>query len=109
MKCLADGMLFGNDFDAGRTFIFNLNDPLHPTVAAEFNDLAGYAFPHSFVRLPNGHVLASFQYLSGAMPLHGDMMDGAPERSGAINGGLVEIDDSGHAVRSASSADPAFR
>ena len=104
----ADGMLFGNDFDAGRTFIFNLNDPLHPTVAAEFNDLAGYAYPHSFARLSNGHVLASFQYLSGAMPHHGDMMDGAAQRSGAITGGLVEIDNSGNAVRSASSADPAF-
>ena len=60
----AGGMLFANDFDAGRTFIFNLKDPQHPKVAAEFSDLAGFAFPHSFLRLPNGHVLASFQYRS---------------------------------------------
>lgn len=104
----AGGMLFANDFDAGRTFIFNLKDPQHPEVAAEFSDLAGFAFPHSFLRLPNGHVLASFQYRSGAMAMHGNMMDGAMERSGAIDGGLVEIDDSGREVRSASSADPAF-
>ena len=104
----ASGMLFANDFDSGRTFIFNLKDPLHPKVASGFSDLDGFAFPHSFVRLPNGHVLATFQYKSGAMPMHGSMMDGATERSGAITGGLVEIDESGRAIRAASSADAAF-
>jgi hypothetical protein len=101
----AGGMLFANDFDAGRTFVFDLKDPVHPKVSAEFADRAGYAFPHSFVRLPNGHVLATFQYKSGAMPMDGDVMDGASERSGTITGGLVEMDDSGHALRSGSSAD----
>jgi hypothetical protein len=101
----AHGMLFPNDYRAGRTFIFNLNDPLHPKVAADFADQDGYAFPHSFVRLPNGHVLVTFQYKSGALPMHGDMMDGATERSGAITGGLVELDNSGHVIRSGSSAD----
>lgn len=104
----AGGMLFANDFDAGRTFIFNLKDPMHPKVGTEFSDREGYAFPHSFVRLPNGHVLASFQYRAGAMPMHGNMMDGATERSGGLTGGLVELDDFGNVVRSASSADPAF-
>jgi hypothetical protein len=104
----ASGMLFANDFDSGRSFIFDLKDPLHPKVATEFSDLDGFAFPHSFVRLPNGHVLATFQYKSGAMPMHGNMMDGATERSGAITGGLVEIDESSHAIRAASSADAAF-
>lgn len=101
----ADGMLFANDFDAARTFVFNLNDPLHPKIAAEFSDEDGYAFPHSFVRLPNGHVLATFQYKSGDMPMHGNMMDGATYRSGSISGGLVELDNSGHAFRAGSSAD----
>jgi hypothetical protein len=104
----ASGMLFANDFDSGRSFIFDLKDPLHPKVATEFSDLDGFAFPHSFVRLPNGHVLATFQYKSGAMPMHGNMMDGATERSGAITGGLVEIDESGRAIRAGSSADAAF-
>jgi hypothetical protein len=104
----ASGMLFANDFDSGRTFIFDLKDPAHPKVATEFSDRDGFAFPHSFVRLPNGHVLATFQYKSGAMPMHGNMMDGATERSGAITGGLVEMDDSGHAIRAGSSADAAF-
>jgi hypothetical protein len=103
-----DGMLFANDFDAGRTFVFDLNDATHPKIAAEFSDRAGYAYPHSFVRLPNGHVLATFQYKSGAMPMEGDVMNGAAERSGTITGGLVEMDDSGHAIRSGSSADAAW-
>src|SRR5262245_15945122 len=30
------GMLFANDHDANRTFIFNLRDPLRPRVAASF-------------------------------------------------------------------------
>ena len=94
----ASGMLFANDHDAHRTFIFNLNDPLHPKTAASFTDLAGFADPHSFVRLPNGHVLASFQHVAGAGH-HSGM---------SMGGGLVEIDDSGHPVRSAGNVDPAF-
>lgn len=101
----SDGMLFANDFDAGRTFVFDLRDPIHPKIAAKFSDRDGYGYPHSFVRLPNGHVLATFQYKTGAMPMGGDVMDGAAERSGTITGGLVELDDSGHALRSSSSAD----
>ena len=27
----ASGMLFANDHDAGRTFVFDLRDPVHPT------------------------------------------------------------------------------
>ena len=92
------GMLFANDHDAGRTFVLNLKDPLHPKVAASFGDLAGFSRPHSFVRLPNGHVLASFQHVAGAMG-HGPM---------AMGGGLVEIDDAGQAVRAAGNVDPAF-
>ena len=104
----AGGMLFANDFDANRTFVFDVRDPAHPKVTTEFSDLAGYAFPHSFLRLPDGNVLASFQYRAGAMPMHGNMMDGATDRGGSITGGLVEIDNSGHAIRSAASTDPAF-
>lgn len=94
----ASGMLFANDHDAGRTFIFDLRDPLHPKIADSFTDMAGYMHPHSFVRLPNGHVLTTFQHS------HHDMQSG----SGGESGGLVEIDDSGKVIRSASNADPAF-
>jgi len=92
------GLLFANDHDANRTFVFDLRDPLHPKVAASFTDLAGFAKPHSFVRLPNGNVLASFQHVAGA----------DHHRGMALGGGLVEIDDSGKAVRSTGNVDPAF-
>ena len=91
------GMLFANDHFAGRTFIFDLRDGLHPRVAGSFTNMDGYMHPHSYLRLPNGHVLASFQHAH---------QRGAGDA--ATTGGLVEIDDSGKVVRSASSADAAF-
>jgi len=94
----AGGMLFANDHLAGRTFIFDVRDPLYPKIVTSFTDMAGYMHPHSYVRLPNGHVLATFQHAS-----HG-MSEGQMGGSG----GLVEIDDQGKVIRSASSADPAF-
>jgi len=90
--------LFANDHLAGRTFVFDVRDPLHPKVSTSFADMAGYEHPHSFLRLPNGHVLASFQHVHHA---GGDMQMG-------LSRGLVEIDDEGHVIRAASSADPAF-
>jgi len=95
----ASGMLFANDHDANRTLIMDLRNPREPRQAGAFTSLGEFSMPHSFVRLPNGHVLATFQY-----PDHGGqmVMDGK-------SGGLVEIDDSGKMVRSASNADPAFR
>jgi hypothetical protein len=92
------GMLFANDHDAGRTFIFDVRNPLHPKIAASFTGMAGYMHPHSYLRLPNGHVLATFQHSHDSMN---------PESLGK-HGGLVEIDDTGKVIRSASSADPAF-
>jgi hypothetical protein len=54
--------------------------------------------PHSYLRLPNGHVLATFQHAH----------HGATEEPVGMTGGLVEIDDHGTVIRSASNADPAF-
>ena len=109
------GLLFANDHKAGRTVVIDLRDPMHPHVRAAFGDLGGFSHPHSFLRLPNGHVLASFQ-VEGHME-HGSAED--IDGGGAmvmpltdvgaqpgVHGGLVEIDDEGRAVRSASTADP---
>jgi hypothetical protein len=90
----ASGMLFANDHEAGRTFIFDVRDALHPKEVTSFTDREGYMHPHSFRRLPNGHVLATFQHAH----------HGGSGKSGA----LVELDDKGEVVRSASNADPAF-
>jgi hypothetical protein len=111
------GLLFANDHKAGKTVVMDLRDPLHPQVHATFGDLQGFSHPHSFLRLPNGHVLASFQlegHMSHAPEREADagqptaampMID--PGSQPGVHGGLVEIDDEGRAVRSVSTADPA--
>lgn len=95
----ADRQLFANGFDAGRTFIFDLSDPPRPRLAGQFGDVEGYSHPHSFLRLPGGNVLATFQMRHEA---------------GAMRpGGLVELTSAGEPVRSRSAdapgLDPATR
>jgi len=94
----ASGMLFANDHDDNRTLILDLRNPQKPRQAGSFKSLGGFSMPHSFARLPNGNVLATFQHTD-----HGGHV-----ALGAKTGGLVEIDDSGKMVRSASNADSAF-
>jgi hypothetical protein len=84
----AGGILFANDHDAGRTFLFDLRDPLHPRIAGSFTDVDGYMHPHSYLRLPDQNILSTFQH-------------------GHNGGGLVELNQQGKYVRSASAADPA--
>ncbi len=104
------GLLFANDHIAGRTVVMDLRDPLHPKVHASFGDLAGYSHPHSFLRLPNGHVLASFQ-IEGHMDHAARAPSATPtheiDSGKAVHGGIVEIDDQGKMIRAASTADPA--
>ena len=57
----ADRQLFANGFGSGRSFIFDVRDAARPRLAGEFRDQAGMSHPHSFLRLPNGNVLATFQ------------------------------------------------
>ena len=112
----ASGMLFVNDHDPGRTFIFDLRDPVHPKTVTSFYDRGGFMHPHSYLRLPNGHVLATFQHKAPSMAeatahpdaTHPGMLtmgfDGMPAES--LSGGLVEMDDQGNVVRAASNFDP---
>ncbi len=88
----ADRQLFANGFGSGQTFIFNLTDPAQPRLAGQFGDLEGYRHPHSFLRLPGGNVLATFQmrHEGGAM----------------LPGGLVEVTPAGQVVRSRSANVP---
>jgi hypothetical protein len=90
------GFLLANAFESGRTMLFDLRQPLHPSLVTSFGDLDGYMHPHTYVRLPNGHVLATFQYHGG----HGPKADG---------GGLVEFDERGHFIRSSSAMDSAAK
>jgi hypothetical protein len=91
-----DGFLLANAFESGRTMLFDLREPLHPKLVTSFGDLDGYMHPHTYVRLANGHVLATFQYHGG----HEATSDG---------GGLVEFDERGHLIRSSSAMDPAAK
>jgi hypothetical protein len=86
------GVLFANGFTAGQTFRIDLNNPTSPSLLGSFSDAGPYSHPHSFVRLPNGNVLATFQM----------RMDAGREETG----GLVELSPDGHVVRMASAAAP---
>lgn len=85
------GTLFANGWNSGRTFVFDVRDADTPRVQAVLGEAGGYANPHSYARLPNGNVLATFQSLAGGY---------------APPGGLVEMDAEGRVVRSASGAAP---
>lgn len=95
-----DRQLFANGFSKGQSYIFDLSVPDAPRLATSFGDVEGYAHPHSFLRLPNGNVLATFQMKHDVA-------------SGMRTGGLVEMTPSGTVVRSHSAdyegASPALR
>ena len=90
----AAGILWANGFDGGQTFRFDLRDPTRPLLVGSEGDAGPYSHPHSYARLPNGHVLATFQRRAG---------DGH-----ADTGGLVEFNADGEVLRYASAAVPAI-
>lgn len=87
------GILWANGFDSGTTYRFDLRDPLHPRLLGAFGDVASLSHPHSYARLPNGHLLATFQHRAG------DPMK---------TGGLVELDTAGRVIRSSDASAPAI-
>ncbi len=90
---MPDGdVFFANAFTAGTTFLFDTSSPRAPRVRASFLERGAFTFPHSFERLPSGHVLATVQNLG----------DGDREP-----GGLVELDPEGAYSRDAEAANPA--
>lgn len=87
-----DGTLFANGFDSGKSFVFDLSKPAAPRVASSFGDVQGMMHPHSFLRLPNGHVLATFQMRHVGTAMR--------------PGGLAELTTTGAVVRTASANAP---
>lgn len=87
------GFLFVNGFKTGNSFVINLKNPLTPGLAQHFTNVADLSFPHSFERLPNGNVLATFQ----------NGREGEP-----VTGGLAELDPLGNLIRWSSAANPEF-
>jgi hypothetical protein len=100
--------LLANGFHAGRTWAFDLTDPRRPRILSSFGGLAGFSHPHTFVRLPNGHLLATFQYKAdqtAPAPTHGDHSDRATAGAAHTTGGLVELDERGQVTRSGAAND----
>ena len=59
-------LLFANGYESGRTFLFDLSSPSRPVMLRELEPIEGFAYPHSFLRLDDGTLLATFQYGDGS-------------------------------------------
>ena len=84
-----DAQLFVNGFNSGHSFVIDLRDPLSPVVRSRFTGIGEFRHPHSFERLPNGNVLATFQNGTGGKE---------------STGGIVELAPTAQPVRSSSAA-----
>lgn len=84
----ADRRLFANGFGSGKTFVFDMTNPAKPRLDGQFGEVEGMVHPHSYLRLPNGNVLATFQMWHA--------------RAGPMPGGLAEITPQAKVVRSSS-------
>lgn len=106
----ANSHLLANGFHAGRTWLYDLSEPRTPKILTSFGDLGGFSHPHTYVRLPNEHVLATFQYKADpattATPSHAH--DASPTDAAHTTGGLVEMDERGTVIRTVSASDPAI-
>ena len=104
-----NGHLLANGFGAGRTWLFDLSTPREPKLLASFGNVAGFSHPHTYTRLANGNVLATFQYKADSAtsaPAHAH--DATSAGGARTTGGLVEMDERGRAIRSRSASDPAI-
>jgi hypothetical protein len=87
----ADCTLLASDFYGNRTWFFDLCEPRAPKLRWSFADAGPISFAHSFARLPNRHILATFQ--------RGDHANRTP-------GGIAEFATDGRLLRWSSAADP---
>ncbi len=86
--------LFANDFHTGTTYLIDHSEPLAPRVMSRAEVVPAFRSMHSFARLGDSLVLATFQFGDSSLP-------GNP-------GGLVAFNSEGRVVRSRVAADPAF-
>jgi hypothetical protein len=69
----ANEHLLANGFHTGRTWLYDLSVPREPKILTSFGDRAGFSHPHTYIRLANGNVLATFQYRvdsTASAPVH---------------------------------------
>ena len=89
-----DGTLIANDFYGNRSWLFDLSNPQAPKIRWTVADAGRLSFAHSFARLPNGNIVATFQ--------RGDHADQLP-------GGIAEFTTNGRLLRWSSAVDPQSR
>ena len=110
----ANGHLLANGFGAGRSYLFDLSQPTTPRLLTAFGDRAGFSHPHTYWRLDDGTVLATFQYAAGNEGPAPDHQHGGARTSAVARGpiqrtgGLVVMDETGTVVRAASARDTAI-
>ena len=99
--------LLANGFAVGKTWAFDLSDPRQPKILSSFGGLGGFSHPHTFIRLPIGNVLATFQYKANPAAPSPTHDHSAPSATGPEHqtGGLVELDERGQMVRSGAASD----
>lgn len=85
------GLLIANGWMAGRSFAFDMSEARAPKLAASFGDVGDYSYPHSYLRLPGGRMVATFQGKGGVY--------GSP-------GGIVELTERGEFVRAVDAIAP---
>jgi hypothetical protein len=105
----ADGHLLANGFMSGTSFLFDLSDPTHPRLSTSFGDVGGFSHPHTYSRLANGDVLATFQYAAEPMPPMDDAHGGMSLGGKHSTGGLVEMDERGRLIRSGAARDTTIK
>jgi hypothetical protein len=85
-----DGHLFASDYMSGEGYVFDLKNPGSPKLLSDFSAAGPYTHAHSFVRLPNGNTLATYQF------------KGQPD---VAAGALVELNPVGKLVRASDASD----
>jgi hypothetical protein len=104
-----NGHLLANGFHAGRTWLYDVSVPREPKIVTSFGDLAGFSHPHTYIRLSDGNVLATFQYKADSSTPAPTSGHGAMSMGGAhTTGGLVEMDERGTVIRSGAAGDSAI-
>lgn len=90
----AKGPFFANDYTGNKSFLIDFSNPLKPRLSGRLAQVPGGRRVHTFIRLPDGNVLATYQFGDSTVA-------GNP-------GGIVVFDSHGRLLRQGSSRDAAF-
>jgi hypothetical protein len=90
----AKGPLFANDYTGNKSFLIDFSNPLKPRLSARLAGVPGGRMVHTFIRLPDGNVLVTYQFGDSTVA-------GNP-------GGIAVFDSHGRLLRQGSSRDAAF-